>query len=219
MGKKGRKKFKKERPPDPHAVDTAWRLFLAIPLPPSMIELIDTVTGRMGVDDLPIRWVAAGNAHLTLHFLGDTEPERAELLRYGLQPAVERIASFSLGVDGTGVFPNERAPRVIWLGLSGDTRSLAALHRSLATMLRELEFPVEERSFSPHITLGRVRDGAPADTAVRLMRQVRAPGLRQLLERQAEPFAVEEVHLIRSYLGRGGPRYETIARYHLRTDG
>jgi RNA 2',3'-cyclic 3'-phosphodiesterase len=215
MTKRDRKKFKKDRPPDPFAVGTPWRLFIAIPLPTNIVELIEAITNDLSDADLPIRWVAAGNAHLTLHFLGDTEAERAELLRFGLAPAVNTVKRFELRVEGRGVFPNQRSPRVVWLGLVGQTKQLATMHANLAKGLKSFDFPVEDRSFSPHITLGRVRDAAPSDTGPRLLRALNDPAVDRLLKEHDGAFTVDRVHLIRSFLGREGSRYETLQSYDL----
>lgn len=208
-------RFKKERPPDPGSTEAAWRLFVAVPMPAEAIALVDRVVRHLSGADWPVRWVAPDTAHLTLHFLGDTVPEQAELLRLALAPVVSRHRAIALQTGGLGVFPDERRPRVIWLGLIGQTPRLAALHRDLAEVLRGLDRQVEERTPRPHITLGRVRDNPPSGFPTALKRRLDDPELRELVARSAASVPVTEVQLVRSFLGRSGARHEVLSRYPL----
>src|SRR5687768_5360717 len=92
------------RPPAASAPGSPWRLFVAVPLPEPVRELVRETTEGLAAEGWPVRWVAAEAAHLTLHFLGATEPERAELLRLALAPVVERHVAFELRTAGLGVF-------------------------------------------------------------------------------------------------------------------
>jgi RNA 2',3'-cyclic 3'-phosphodiesterase len=212
---KEKRRFKKERPPDPDSPEAGWRLFIAVPMPPAAIDLVDRAVAELSKSDLPVRWVAPDTAHLTLHFLGDTAAERAELLRMALAQVVARHRTIALKTGGLGVFPDERHPRVIWLGLSGQSERLIALHRDLGDALRALDLPVEERILRPHITLGRVRDNPSSGFPVALKRRLDDPALRTLVARSAVEVPVTEVQLVRSFLGRSGARHEPIARYPL----
>lgn len=210
-----RPKFQKERPPDPDAPDTPWRLFLAVPVPPPVVEAVGIINAELAREEWPVRWVGEDTAHLTLHFLGETEPEQGELLRIGLPAVIGGRAPFRLRTTGIGVFPDFNAPNVIWLGLDGETSPLEELWADLGDALDDLGFPIEERPFHPHITLGRVREGAPGGLGGQVKRRLQDPALAALVERQAQEFAVTEVVLVRSYLERGGPRHVAIGRYRL----
>ncbi len=211
-------KFKKERPPDQYAVDTGWRLFIALPMPEVVQQQIAGIAAALGEHDWPVRWVAAESSHLTLHFLGETPPERAELLRLGLGQVIARHAPFSLFTGDLGVFPHLNKPRVLWLGLTGDTDQLAALHRDIGRQLLELEFETDTdtRRFHPHITLGRVRDEAPGSLGAEIGGAFDSPQVRDLVLDVPQRIEVGEVMLMRSFLERGSARHEPIARYPLR---
>ncbi|GIW04470.1 MAG: hypothetical protein KatS3mg059_1090 [Thermomicrobiales bacterium] len=213
---KGRVKFKKERPPEPTEVGAPWRLFLAVPMPEPAIELVGEIIEALAEEEWPVRWVAAKTAHLTLHFLGDTEPERAELLRLALGATVARHSRFTLHTGELGVFPSEQQPRVIWLGLRGETRGLTRLHADLGARLTELEFPVEQRPLAPHVTLGRLREPPTPEVAAAIRRRLSSPALRERVARGAVSIPVHEVVLVRSFLERSGARHEPVARYPLR---
>lgn len=209
----------KQRPPAPDALESDWRLFIAVPLPQPVIRLIGDVISDLSDNDWPVRWIAPETAHLTLEFIGETPSERAELLRLSLGPVIARHTAFDLRTAGLGVFPNPRRPRVIWLGLHGQTERLAALQRDADDLLRRLEFPFDERPFNPHITLGRVRDTrdhAGQDLPVAIERGLAAAATRHDLTGAPRPIPVREVLIVRSFLSRQGARHEPIGRYPLR---
>ena len=205
----------KIRPPSESAVDAPWRLFLAVPLPADAQKLVTRVTAELAQSDWPVRWTSADAAHLTLHFLGETAPERAELLRLALPEAVAAHPSFTLRTAAFGVFPNFRRPRVLWLGLHGPVHRLQTLQRDIGAKLQALDFAVADEPYQPHITLGRVRNRDGDRVRLRdlpeLVKQ-RFVDAASGAARGPEPVAVPvtEVHLMRSHLGREGARYETV---------
>jgi 2'-5' RNA ligase len=211
-----RPKFQKERPPDQHAVGVDWRLFIAIPMPMEVQEHVARITAALAEQNWPVRWVAAESTHLTLHFIGETSPERAELLRLGLESVVPRHAPFELTTADLGVFPDFRKPRVLWLGLRGQTDHLAKLHREIGQQLLKLGFEADLKRFHPHVTLGRVRDNPPASLGADVGRAFNDPRIAELVVDQPLGIDVEEVLLVRSFLERGGSRHVPIARYPLR---
>lgn len=209
-------KFTKTRPVA-ESVDTAWRLFLAVPLPDPVVELVDAVTRRLQAEEWPVRWTAPGNAHITLHFLGEVEPERAQLLRMALGPVVARHDRFDLRTADLGVFPNMRRPRIIWLGLYGPAHRLQTLRETIGELLETFEFPPAEGEFHPHITLGRVRDTRNTrvrDLPVAIRTRLEAAAASgEVSHKHPIPVPVDEVVLVRSHLGKDGPHYEVLERF------
>jgi 2'-5' RNA ligase len=214
----------KERPPSPDAVGAPWRLFLAVPLPEDVQTLIAETTSDLAREGWPVRWASASAAHVTLQFLGETARERAELLRLALPHVIAAHDSFTLRTAELGVFPSFRRPRVLWLGLHGPVHRLQSLRHDIDDALRDLDFPVDEEPYHPHMTLGRVRN---SDSE-----RVRLRELPDLVKRrfvdaetgaargpQPLPVPVSEVHLMRSHLGKEGARYETVAAFPLRDRG
>ena len=197
----------------------AQRLFLAVPLPDDVVSLVDTIIGRLKQEDWPIRWTASGNAHVTLHFLGEVEPENAQLLRLALPDVVARHQRFRLRTADLGVFPNMKRPRVIWLGLWGPAHRLEALRAGIGATLDSLDFDIEDREFHPHITLGRVRNDR--NTRIRdLPEKIRtrfeeAGRTGEVSHEHPLQVPVDEVLLIESHLSSEGSRYEVIDRYPL----
>jgi 2'-5' RNA ligase len=203
----------KIRPPSPDAIETPWRLFIAIPLPVETKTQIGGIIADLAADDWPVRWVSPETGHLTLHFLGDTHPDRAELLRLALAAPVARHTSFDLQTGGLGAFPSIRRPRVLWLGLNGQLQNLQSLHHDIGETLHRFDFPVEAGKFHPHITLGRARENPPPDFAGAVEQRYNQISSRRIMTPTEIP--VREVLLVRSYLGKGGVRHEPVARYPL----
>lgn len=205
----------KSRPPDPHGVDSDWRLFIALPIPEPVQAMLAAVVARLEPMELPMRWVASDSVHLTVQFIRDTPPERAELLRMALSPVIARHRRLVLRTGALGVFPDPAEPRVLWVGLSGQTDRLTALHRDVTRALTRLEFPIDDRAFHSHLTLGRVRDNPPKDLPVRIWRLLADPSLQELLAEERADLAFDEVQLLRTVTERGTVRHLELARYPL----
>ncbi len=132
------------------------RTFIAIPLPAECQAMLDKMQQSLRVHRADVRWVAIPAIHLTLKFLGEVDPEVIPKLAESIAGASQAERGFGLRLRGLGCFPNLRAPRVIWCGIDGETEALARLQHKVETACSEFGFAPEERSFHPHLTLGRV---------------------------------------------------------------
>jgi 2'-5' RNA ligase len=202
-----RRKFSKDRPPDPYGVEMPWRLFLALPLPPEVVERVDKITARLAQKEWPVRWTAAGSAHITLQFLGEVEASQAQMLRMSLPPEVAKHEATSLTTGRLGVFPTERKPRVLWMGLDGEIEGLRGLQRDLTRLLVSLGFQIDLRPFAPHVTLGRLREEISNARGMEIWTTLRGFELGAPIE-----VPVNEVVLYRSVIDRGGSRHEPLVR-------
>src|SRR5690606_8650349 len=156
---------RRARPRDPragvplHRPGARVRLFFAVKLPADEQEQLHDATARLRATDLPVRWVPPEHLHVTLKFLGTVaEPLVAAVQDAGARAAAG-LAPFDARLGGIGAFPNVRRPRVVWVGVR-DAEPLLRLHAALEQALAPLGFAPEDRAFQPHVTLGRVRDGA-----------------------------------------------------------
>ncbi len=187
--------------------DPPLRLFVAVELPEhvrgALGTSIERLRSRLGA---AYRWIRPEAVHLTLRFLGDVEAERVAELATALGAAVGPLPAFELRLDGTGVFPNPRAPSVVWAGLSGESAALVRLVAAVGTATAGVGEAAESRPYVPHLTLGRVRGrlGASAIEAL-------AETLRGLTYEATAPFHVDGVSLMRSEIGPGGARYTRLA--------
>ncbi len=143
------------------------RLFIAVDVSDAIRRAITEYVGTlMEVRESGVRWEKAEKIHLTLKFLGDTDTERLRDLDSALSAVASNHPSFELAVDGTGVFPNERKARVLWIGVRGN-EPLQGLHRSIDAELNPIGFEKEPRTFSPHLTIGRIKDPRAAQETIR----------------------------------------------------
>lgn len=190
------------------------RLFIAIPLPRAVVEHLGHLIDDLSSRDLPVRWTASNALHLTLHFIGEVPVERAELLRMSCANLAPKSGTIRLQTNRLGVFPNMKRPRIVWIGLEGQTDRLGELHREIATMLDKLGMPVEERSFRPHLTLGRARDSVDKLFPYQLTEAFAARSVQEIISHPLE-FTASEVILYRSHLEKSGARYEELASARL----
>lgn len=133
------------------------RSFIAIKIPEEIQSALARSTASLQ-KKLPkplVRWVAPQNVHLTLKFLGDVSSANIDILAESLKVEAGNHEIFSMAAGGLGAFPNAHRARVIWIGLEGST-SLKTLMRGVETVAERLGYLVEERPFSPHLTIGRV---------------------------------------------------------------
>lgn len=132
------------------------RLFIAIPIAKQvrqqLADLQQPVEG--------IRWQKKEQMHLTLKFLGDTPGEQFRKLLPQLE-SVETDA-FSITLQGFGYFPRGKHPRVLWAGVE-PSEPLLELQKEIEQACSEVGFEPEQRSFTPHITLGRIKGGSKSD--------------------------------------------------------
>jgi len=185
------------------------RLFVAVPLPAeTMAAVADLVSGvRLAPEPAPgerrdprdVRWVRMDGLHLTLRFLGPTDPDRLPAARAAVQAAVAGSAPFEVGLAGAGVFPNPVRPRVLWLGIGLGIDPLEALTVSLSGALADRGWPHDDRPVRPHLTLAR-SDGVATGALVagRLLTAAADLDLRWLADRLV---------LFESQTGGGPARY------------
>jgi 2'-5' RNA ligase len=132
------------------------RLFIALDLPEPVRAALAGAQARLFGH--PVRWADVAGLHLTLQFLGEVEASLVEPLLGALVPFTD--ARVDLALAGLGAFPNLRQPRVVWVGVGGDRAGLAELQAAVVAATAPLGFTPEARPFTPHLTLGRVRQGA-----------------------------------------------------------
>lgn len=133
------------------------RAFIACGIAEAVRDRLRELHGRLCRLEASVKWVRPESMHLTLRFLGNIGPEQVDLVDEALAGAVAGIRPVSIEVRGFGLFPSEKRPRVIWLGLSRGGPELAALFERLERELIARGFGPADKPFSPHLTLGRVK--------------------------------------------------------------
>ena len=147
-------------------------------------------------------------AHVTLFFLGDTDPDRLDEITAALDAAVAdaSVDPFTAEFGGLGVFPSLEYISVVWLGVESGGDQVTALHEAVAPRLVELGFEPPDHEFTPHVTLARMEHAGGKE-------------LVQEAVRERDPTAgrrhVEEIRLTESVLTDAGPEYQTVERFEL----
>jgi RNA 2',3'-cyclic 3'-phosphodiesterase len=183
------------------------RAFLAIDLPDSYQAGMTAVQDYLKKSGADVRWVSVGNIHLTLKFFGDIAEDQVELIAAAASRITRTTPVFSLGVQGVGAFPGPKSPRVIWLGLTDQTDILGSLVQDLEQAFTPLGFPLENRKFTPHLTLGRVRSSQGRDQLCQFLQSVPLPDFTE--------FQVDHLILYRSTLRPQGALYTPLAKIGL----
>jgi 2'-5' RNA ligase len=191
------------------SVRVRMRLFVSIDLPDRLAEAVADAQARFADAD-GLRFVAPEQAHLTLFFLGDTDPDRLDSVEAALDRAVAdtEVKPFELRVGGFGVFPALEYISVVWAGVreGSGAAETTRLNAAVADELTALGFEDDEHEFTPHVTLARMDDA-------------RGKGLVQDVVRDTDPdigaFEATEIRLKESTLTDAGPEYDTVAAFEL----
>lgn len=177
------------------------RLFIAIEIGEQEKKSLERIQSRLRHKLPSVRWVKPAAIHLTLAFLDDTDEREVPRVLEAMAAAAIGCPGFSFAMRGVAAFPNEKNPRVIWIGIEEPTGTLANYAAKLRTLLSAAGFPVEDRPFSPHITIGRVRErGGPGCGHV----------LSLFRDETAGVIHVREICLIRSELTPAGPIHTVL---------
>ena len=149
-----------------------------------------------------VTWVPADRLHLTVRFIGEIDDARAAAVGTALEPPLN-VAPFDLTLAGAGAFPKSGSPRVLWVGVASGREELVAAEREISARLARLGIPEEERPYSPHLTLARVREPAGLRSA-RL--------LDGLTDQSLGTVHVDAITLFHSKLSPKGPTYTPLVR-------
>lgn len=193
----------------------ALRTFIAIDVPPAVLDTIIRIQNRFKSLGLHASWVKPGNIHLTLKFLGDTDPERIPGIQDELTQILKPFTPFRLSLDSTGVFPDTRRPRVLWVGLKDEEGTLETLQASIEKNLGSLGFPIEDRPFSPHLTLARIKSPKGIKSPKEKKELINELDALNQEGIDPHPFDVGVVNLYESQLTPKGSIYTVLANFKL----
>lgn len=182
-------------------VDTI-RAFIAVEIEQEIQSVLgETIRKLQKESPKNVKWVPEKNIHLTLKFLGDAETWELSTLQQMLRNIANHSRSFQANFTRLGAFPSLGNPRVIWVGLSAP-QDLLDLARKVEEGARKIGFGAEEKPFTPHLTLGRVRPGITLEEQAMV-----ANSLRSLPFPQIKALAVQSITLFQSILKPGGAEY------------
>jgi len=183
------------------------RCFIAIELPEAIKSGLSRLQAKLkSASQFSVKWADPYSIHLTLKFLGNVNVDMTAQITEAMAEAAQGTPPLQLEIKDLGVFPNLRRVQVIWVGVSGDLDKLLELQKRLETNLAGLGFAPEARSFTPHLTLARVRERASPEERQKLGELIASTKFET-----GYTFPVNAVSLMRSQLTREGAIYSRIS--------
>ena len=172
------------------------RLFFAFGVPDKENERVQRVVDELEPQISGARWIPPENRHVTVRFLGSVADEAVGDIRDAARRSCAAVAPGEIWLEGVGAFPRASRARVLWAGVQDPGGAAHSLFEHLDAALDGLGFPGEERGYTPHLTLARLKvpTPLPRDIASSL-----PPGA---------PFRLDRLLLMESRLSPSGARYE-----------
>lgn len=182
------------------------RTFIAIKVTPDSYFLKGLKRSREALSSEEIRWVDPTNFHITLRFIGDTNSENMEKISKFLSGLAGNFSPFNLTLKGVDVFRSLNHPRVIFAGIQ-DIEILSLIKKELDSNFDETDNGDTSKSFSPHLTLGRMKRIKNRDSLRKIVEEFQDFEFLQV--------ETEEIIFFESVQNKGGVVYIPISRHSL----
>src|SRR5262245_25306642 len=181
------------------------RIFIAIEIPSEIKYALLALQADLRRADADVTWTTLENMHPTLKYIGEVDEGRIVEVEKACVALGAEFTPFTLSLNGIGVFPNAKEPRVLWAGVSGEVDNLVEMHRRSDESPALVGFDRYD-SYRPHLTIGRVRSNKNTCTLLALANAYRLPALS---------FVVTEIVVMKSEQHPAGKQYITIAKASL----
>jgi len=177
------------------------RAFLSIDIEnQALFPYISETQSKLDTNLAKMKIVEIENIHFTLRFFGDTSLTKIDEIESCLNQI--EIEPFEIEVHGVGAFPNNRRPRVIWIGVTQNADRICNLKAEIDSHLEELGYQSERKKFTPHATIARVRYIKDAEKLI--------SNLDSLVNESIGAMTISKFNLKKSTLTPSGPIYETL---------
>ena len=193
------------------------RAFIAIDIPEDVRAAITEAQARLKRAHLGVKvsWAKIENVHLTLQFLGDVEETVVPKISEALVVVARQYESFDLPVRDAGAFPDEKRPRVLWVGCDDTGGKLNTLAHAVQIEMQSLGFEPERREFSAHLTLGRIKT-LPVGRQVPKPDDALTRALDSIKDTNFGTMRVDVIHLFQSQLHPEGSIYTKLSSHQLK---
>ena len=181
------------------------RVFLAMEIDKKLLDKISKVQKEFAKCKAPIKFVETENLHCTLKFFGEIDDNKLNEIIEAIESKIKNHEPFKISIKKTGVFPNEKYIRVLWLGME-DVEPFTNLQKDLDEDFVKMGFK-KERSYQPHLTIGRVKG---AKNKAELLSKLQDIGDIEIGEME-----ISKIFLKKSELTPVGPIYTTIKEFDL----
>lgn len=188
------------------------RTFIAIELPQEIKDGLARLQSQLKKAGADVKWVKPKNIHLTLKFLGEISAKQLPKVIEIIEEVTRTKKQFKIGLSSCGAFPGKKAPRVIWVGVNKGNEEIRFIVQELEEKMEEIGIPKEERPFSSHITIGRVKGALNTGKLSGVLKESENyPGGENI------EFDVRRLTLFKSTLGQAGPSYEALKEVSITT--
>ena len=188
------------------------RTFIAIELPKEIKDSLSEVQDKLKTSGADVKWVSPNNIHLTLKFLGEIDDKKLDKIAQILEKITKDESTYPLRLSSIGAFPKINFPRVIWVGIDKGDIETKEIVNALEENIAKIGIPKEDRPFSSHITLGRVKSSLNRQGLVENLNS-----LTNYTEEEKLEFLVTKITLFKSTLTPKGPIYEALKEASLKT--
>ncbi len=187
------------------------RTFIAIELPKEIKTSLSRLQEQLKRTGADVRWVEPGNIHLTLKFLGEIDTEHLEKINLILEQTARKHTPFKTNISSLGAFPKIGFPRVIWVGIRQGDEETKKIAGYLEEEIEKIGIAKENKAFSSHITIGRVRSQKSKEKLIRELNN-----LAGYFGKENLAFTIKKITLFKSNLSPKGPTYEILKTANLK---
>jgi len=181
------------------------RTFIAIELPEQIKHRLAELQTKLKESNTDVKWVNPENIHLTLKFLGEIDAVKSNQIIKVITEISSSFTPFQVSLANIGAFPKIEFARVIWVAIDTGNKEVKLLAQQLEERLDKLGIPKEDRPFSSHITIGRVRSGKNSDKLAKSLKESEDYFRKENIE-----FTATGITLFKSTLSSSGPSYEAL---------
>ena len=182
------------------------RLFIALKIDEEIQNKFDTIISDFKTKGGKVKWIDSKNLHITLKFLGNTEPKLIDTIISQIQYSVGTLKPFESDFSALGGFPNLRKPKVIWANIAKHRNNIIELAENINHSLAELNIEKHDKPFQPHLTLGRVKS---YESLTELTDYLSSYQFEKI------DITCNTIQLIKSTLTQHGPIYKTLQEINL----
>jgi RNA 2',3'-cyclic 3'-phosphodiesterase len=187
------------------------RAFIAITCPPELQSYVSKIQAKLKTLLPKVIPTKPENLHLTLKFLDQISCEESTNIKQIIRQIARKSSEFKISFETSGVFPDIKQARVIWLGSKQTPEDLKKITGELEEKLAALGIAREKRQFLIHLTIGRIKDSSDYSALEKALKQINAELLKSNLE-----FIAEGIALFESRLERSGPTYTVLEEANFR---
>lgn len=181
------------------------RTFIAIELSREIKEYLSRLQEKLKLAQADVKWVVPENIHLTLKFLDEIDDKTKDNVTRIMEDISKDKSPFYLNIASIGAFPRIESPRIIWVGIDKGDAEVKAIAKELEEKLSGIGIPAEDRPFSSHITIGRMRSSKNRQNLAKIMESLKTKLVEVITE-----LRVEKITLFKSTLTPRGPIYEVL---------